>query len=403
MVSGDGVNIRPNGLDWIQGGAADGNGVISSSSESGGDDGDSSSDDEKKPLGATLLNGTSKLQRRKKPAKQNDWPHLDRTIRDRPWESLQGQVVLKQTTACFVCSPRSHLVHAQILDMCNISPECHTNWCKIQPHEQHPKTGKDQAKKITKQEGETFVNQVKHIVEQQGGQWQVPIMVPPGSVIIWASTLVHSARLQQRIEYPGPHDDPYLGWRCVAYISYQLMSKMKQNTLRKRYSWALENRTANHGNDKMFGKNPGGKHLMYVSYHPKIKELNDNPEKAYACWKSAGIPLFDFNSDECKQLTAYHEYHAWQSRKCGRKSGGKKKSGGDTNLSSSSSSLKSKSKSSLSKKPQPKSQSKSKSSTKANLKKKLGLKDVSIRSSLSSSTSSSSSSSSLSDMKGQFT
>ena len=49
-----------------------------------------------------------------------DWAHLDQTKRDDIYKCLQGQVVLSNTSACFVCSPKSHKIHKQILEICEV-------------------------------------------------------------------------------------------------------------------------------------------------------------------------------------------------------------------------------------------------------------------------------------------
>ena len=44
-----------------------------------------------------------------------DWPHVDQTS-DGMFKCIQGQAVLTNTSASFVCSPKSHLVHEELLD-----------------------------------------------------------------------------------------------------------------------------------------------------------------------------------------------------------------------------------------------------------------------------------------------
>ncbi len=50
-----------------------------------------------------------------------------------------------------------------------------------------------------------------------GGAFQVPVLAPRGSVILWLSSTLHSAKVQ---DPPGTLDLPrgiWTDWRCVVY------------------------------------------------------------------------------------------------------------------------------------------------------------------------------------------
>ena len=124
IVSNDGINFRPNGLDEY------------------------------------------KLQ--------EDWAHVDQTEKNDLFKCIQGQAVLSNTTASFVASPGSYKVYNDIMDHYGIEKQ-DKHFLKFQAGEQ--------------------VEYVKKLVEKNGGQWQLPILAPAGSFILWSSTTVHSGRL----------------------------------------------------------------------------------------------------------------------------------------------------------------------------------------------------------------
>merc|ERR1712014_57257 len=165
----------------------------------------------------------------------NDWAHCDQTTpRDEPFKCIQGSLCLSETTAGFRCSPKSHLVFEEILDKLNVH---HTgNWLKF----------KDSSIK----------NIVKPLVESVGGKWQTPVIVKPGSFIMWFSSTIHSALPATKRYKPTP-DNPWKGWRGVYYICYRPVEEFTEKELLKRQQNIAENRVMNHWCLKTFGKNPG--------------------------------------------------------------------------------------------------------------------------------------------------
>lgn len=105
---------------------------------------------------------------------KKDWPHLDQTIRNDPFRCVQGQAVLTNTTACLRASPKSYKVFEKIMDYHGITDTDLSNWVKFKDND---------------------METLKKIVEDAGAQWQIPILAPKGSFIIWSSSTIHSARL----------------------------------------------------------------------------------------------------------------------------------------------------------------------------------------------------------------
>lgn len=122
-----------------------------------------------------------------------DWAHTDNHKCDK---CVQGQIVLSDTTACFVCSPKSHLICPKLVGFrrdhnINSDPEHRA--------------------------------EARKMVEAVGGAFQIPIIAPRGSIIIWLSSTLHSAKLMDEPTTPilPTPSDPWLGWRCVIYLAYR--------------------------------------------------------------------------------------------------------------------------------------------------------------------------------------
>lgn len=188
--------------------------------------------------------------------KKPDWAHLDQTIRGDPYKCIQGQVVLTNTTAAFRCSPKSHLVFEDILDEFNIGDSDKSNWLKI--------SGSAKEKKC------------RELVSE----WQTPILAPAGSVILWLSTTIHSAKYADKKEDPDSND-VWKGWRGVLYICYRPTKEFTKVQLKRRSQNIEDNRTMNHWSTRTFPKNPVGRHAPSSSFHSEIAKLIENPELFY--------------------------------------------------------------------------------------------------------------------------
>ena len=111
--------------------------------------------------------------------KEKDWAHCDQTTRDDIYKCVQGQVVLTNTEACFRASPTSHKHFLEIMETCEI-PDTDRNFVKFDDR---------QLEKI-----------MRDIVSPNNVPFQIPIKAKKGSVILWFSTMVHSAMSSSRKE-----------------------------------------------------------------------------------------------------------------------------------------------------------------------------------------------------------
>ena len=169
-----------------------------------------------------------------------DWPHIDQTRTD--VKCIQGQVVLSESTATFRCTPKSHLKHQEIIELCAKEGDT-SNWCKF--------------------------NQLQlKVIQPMFDKWQLPIYSPPGSVILWYSNTIHSAARNQKKDK---------GWRAVVYVSMrptEQYTTQNKSTLRKA---AISGRTTNHWGSNTFPKRPG--FYMQDRRSDAIEVLTDHPEQ----------------------------------------------------------------------------------------------------------------------------
>lgn len=188
-----------------------------------------------------------------------DWAHLDQTKRNDIYKCLQGQVVFTNTSASFVCSPKSHKLHDKILNICGVKEKDSSNWCKI-PNEKYSKC--------------------KELVESIGGHWQIPIKVKAGTCILWFSTTIHSAKHSEKKE-TFTETDPYLGYRCVYYITYRPKNEFTQKQIEKIQTNLENNRNMNHWNTRTFPICSNSGYFPKTNYHENIQVLINNPKKMY--------------------------------------------------------------------------------------------------------------------------
>lgn len=195
-------------------------------------------------------------------ANDNDWAHLDITLRNSMFECIQGQIVLANTSASFRCSPKSHKIYENILDKCGIDINDKSNWCKFD------------------RKNHELLNDIKTSIENIGGQYQIPIIEPAGSVILWLSSLVHSGKLADR-EEESDMMDLWKGWRGIFYICYRPREDFKKSELKKREKVVRENRATNHWGNKMFPKCTTSPYMNKNFYCPIIQKYIDEPSLYY--------------------------------------------------------------------------------------------------------------------------
>ena len=107
---------------------------------------------------------------------QKDWAHLDQT-NGNLFECIQGQIVFTDSTGGFVCSPKSHLKFKEIMTIMNVDPKDKSNWLMI-------------SRKASKEQEQAIIE----LIESIEGSYQQYIKASPGTVILWLSTTIHSAR-----------------------------------------------------------------------------------------------------------------------------------------------------------------------------------------------------------------
>jgi hypothetical protein len=198
-----------------------------------------------------------------------DWPHIDQTMNE-AFYCVQGQAVLTNTTAAFRASLKSYKIYEQILKYYKISKNCPTNWLRIQKND---------------------VAYFKKLLAEIGGSWQVPIYSEAGSFIIWSSSTIHSAKLQNKPilskffkhkKIPKINKkstiniDKWDGWRCVPYVCYRPREDFSLEELERRKNIVGNNSTTNHYGTKIFEKK------VYKINNPAMLELVKNPEEVYA-------------------------------------------------------------------------------------------------------------------------
>jgi hypothetical protein len=196
-----------------------------------------------------------------------DWPHVDVTSEDGQYACVQGQVVVNDSTACFVCSPKSHLLYGEFLNKPEIggggySP---TNWNKYN----------------TKA---SSVEWMTAKLAEVGGRYQIPIVVPKGSVILWLSSTIHSARTQLRPDglVAGPAADAgkFPNYRGVIYVCLRPRDEVGPEHIRRLKYCEVFNRQTNHWGEQVFSSFPPTR--SSVAYTPKIRELATRPESTYS-------------------------------------------------------------------------------------------------------------------------
>jgi hypothetical protein len=202
-----------------------------------------------------------------------DWAHVDQTVPNDIYKCIQGQAVLTNTSASFVASPKSHLIFDKMLTKIEHDPK--SNWVKFADED---------------------IEKVKKMVLDIGGSWQIPIMAKRGSFIVWASSVIHSARLQCESIIPTAKDK-YRGWRGVIYVCYRPKQEFSSAEIKRRKKVFDENRVTNHWGTKMFGKKPGNRFGYVTPRHDEIEKMINNPKIVY---DKLGTP--DLNDEQLELL-----------------------------------------------------------------------------------------------------
>lgn len=176
-----------------------------------------------------------------------DWAHFDDP--GNYDKCLQGQVVLANTQACLVCSPRSHMVYNRLANL----------------------------RKGSGLNAEPNRSEAQAAVEAVGGLFQVPCVAPRGSMILFLSTTLHSARFMpdpDQVTHDAHDDDPYAddddddpdvhsaaigdswrGWRCVVFVAFRPKAGVSEAHIHDLLVAFQQNRITRHGGS-LFPKKP---------------------------------------------------------------------------------------------------------------------------------------------------
>lgn len=164
-----------------------------------------------------------------------DWAHLDQT-RGCAYDCIQGQLIFSESSACFRASPRSHKIWSRVLEIMHVAPEDASHWCLI-----------------SKRASPEQLREIQALLESVGGEWQVPIAAPPGSLILWLSSVIHSAQASRAPSKARKRNaDAALNlrelklWRCVAYISFVQLQFLSWQQREARWHAIEHNLSLNH-------------------------------------------------------------------------------------------------------------------------------------------------------------
>jgi hypothetical protein len=192
-----------------------------------------------------------------------DWAHFDNPKQFA--ECLQGHVALSPSTGCFVVSPRSHVVSAQL-----------------------------QALGMGINTDMGLRAQAQRLVEDAGGRFQVPCPVPPGTLVVFTSRTLHS---NKTVDAPcealrtqwmaavwrsmgvareeGRYPD---GWRCVVYLAFRRKSAMNPTALRQHLAglWTAftTNRITKHSG-RLFPEKGWDKYPSAALCSPEVRRIFD--------------------------------------------------------------------------------------------------------------------------------
>lgn len=220
-----------------------------------------------------------------------DWAHMDQSTYNEVYKCIQGSMTLTNTTHCFRVSPKSHKVYEKILAANNIKAEpVNTSmWCQL-PQEIYP--------------------EIKEMIEGVGGEFQIPVRVKAGSLILWWSTTLHSAmsKLHLRkksqesqdetennlksnqilfnneiinLPYTPNSNDFWEGWRGVFYVCFRPLEDFSDEELDKIVEATSKNISMNHWGTWEFtttsNYNFSTKTIKIA--HENIKIYVESPEK----------------------------------------------------------------------------------------------------------------------------
>eukprot|EP00049_Salpingoeca_infusionum_P000565 m.40874 g.40874 ORF g.40874 m.40874 type:complete len:373 (+) comp10479_c1_seq1:307-1425(+) len=196
-----------------------------------------------------------------------DWAHVDQMRSADPFVCIQGQAVLTDCTQeyspAFRCSIGSHRVFSDLVAFEGRTvPAPKGDWHMFK--------------------ASSYREMARHL-PNGSDDFQVPIHTPKGSVILWTSATVHSAKLQARLpkeRQEVPADGPWTDWRCVVYVCMRPRADVENphEHSRQLHTCFHQNRVTNHWGSKVFQKKRGRSARVQC---PTIRRVQENPELVY--------------------------------------------------------------------------------------------------------------------------
>ena len=192
--------------------------------------------------------------------KTKDWPHIDQ-FKTSDEICYQSQCVLTDTNASFVCTPGSH----KLFDHIKANYESKMDWLSFD------KQKIDELKQMLSEYAKEEYDELLY-------NWQIPIVAPKGSLILWYSNTIHSSRPQTEFDFSEKiTGSRFEGWRCVVYVCQRKKENFTKRNLTTIKRCVTEGRMTNH-----WGKNMNPKYENFFNRDTKSDEmlnLLDDPSK----------------------------------------------------------------------------------------------------------------------------
>ncbi|EGD75579.1 hypothetical protein PTSG_06648 [Salpingoeca rosetta] len=189
---------------------------------------------------------------------EKDWAHVDQTHdTDNIFKCIQGQVVLTNTTAAFRCSPTSHHYLQELLDL--------DGGCRSAVSDFH----------LFREDG---CRAIAAYVRATGGAYQTCVHARKGSMILWLSSLVHSAKGQDK-HAPIDRSDPWSQWRGVVYVCHRPREDVDEQHVNTLETAFASNRVTNHWGSKVFPKRNRRDRTTRTGL---LAQLSARPQDAFA-------------------------------------------------------------------------------------------------------------------------
>lgn len=193
---------------------------------------------------------------------EKDWPHCDQTAREDIFKCVQGQVVLTNTEACFRASPTSHKHFVEVMEAAGIPDNINSG--RFTDHQ--------------------IKNIVSNVILPNKIPFQLPIKANKGSVILWFSTTIHSAKASGIKETPT-NEDPFKGWRGVVYVCYRPRSEFSVKEIKVLEDCLENNDGTNHWSNRVFSLHRYRPYGSQPIINPTIRKLIENPKLVYQLTK----------------------------------------------------------------------------------------------------------------------